>query len=144
MLYGFTTTEAVALSNFVIFLGGATRFAFEFNQNHPIRKAKLVDYGIVIVMLPAVMLGSFIGVQINVIAPSAIILGLLAAILLFISVTTMQKGYSLAREEQQKELVNKMDSEFGNPEENSEELIAVVFKRILFKPQNIFFSFTLE
>ena len=75
MLYGFTTTEAVSLSNFVIFVGCIARYFFEFNQAHPYRKAKLIDYGIVIAMLPAVMIGSFIGVQINVIGNSLSYIG---------------------------------------------------------------------
>lgn len=81
MLYGFTITEAVSLSNFIIFVGCIARYFFEFNQTHPYRKAKLIDYGIVIAMLPAVMIGSFIGVQINIIVPSSLILASLGIIL---------------------------------------------------------------
>jgi len=99
LLYGFRTNVAVAISNSIIFVGGFSRLLFEFNASHPMKKAKLIDYGIVILMLPAVLIGSFIGVQLNVVAPSVLILLLLGTVLVFVSYKTMKKALSLYKKD---------------------------------------------
>lgn len=76
-------------------MGAITKFAMKFNENHPHRKASLIDYGVVIVMLPSVVLGGFIGVQINSIAPDAFTMILLASILLYLSYKSVTKGIQL-------------------------------------------------
>lgn len=81
LLFGFSANVAVALSNTIILIGAVTRFIFEFNNTHPSKKATLIDYGIVILMLPAVMVGSFIGVQLNLISPHIVILVTLGVVL---------------------------------------------------------------
>jgi len=99
-MYGFRTNVAVAISNAIIFVGGITRLIFfEFYAQHPMKKAKIIDYGIAILMLPCVMMGSFIGVQLNVITPSAIILLLLGSILCFVSYRSLMKALELYRKD---------------------------------------------
>ena len=81
-------------------MGAVTRFMMEFNATHPKKKAKLVDYGIVVLMLPCIMLGSFLGVQINVVVPPVLILCMLGFVLLYVSYRSSMKGYSMYKEEQ--------------------------------------------
>jgi uncharacterized membrane protein YfcA len=81
LMYSFNVNVSVALCNTFIFIGSFTRFIFEFNQSHPDKKAKVVDYNISILMLPSVMMGSFIGVQLNMITPQAVIMILLGSVL---------------------------------------------------------------
>lgn len=78
--------QAVALSNFWIFCGGFTRFVVNFNQKNPNKDAKTIDYGIVMVMFPMILLGSLFGVQINVLLPDTVLLIGLSLILFVLSV----------------------------------------------------------
>ena len=52
---------------------------------HPEKDATVIDYGIVIVMMPTVLVGSFIGVIINVLLPSLVLSIVLTLFLLFLS-----------------------------------------------------------
>lgn len=99
MLWGFTPKVGVALSNTIIFIGAVTRFVMDFNSHHPEKKATLIDYGIVILMLPSIMIGSFLGVQFNVVLPQAAVLILLGSILCYVSYKSTQQGLKLLREE---------------------------------------------
>ena len=99
MLFRFTVSQAVALSNTVIFIGAVTRFALDFNEKHPMKKATIIDYGVVVIMMPWIMIGSFIGTQANVAAPSAIILGILLIVMIFISYRSTKQGLKLYHEE---------------------------------------------
>lgn len=73
MLYGFTVSAGVGLSNVSVCVAALTKFIMEFNKSHPHRKARIIDYGIVVLMMPAIMLGSFIGIQLNIVVPQAFI-----------------------------------------------------------------------
>jgi len=73
-LFGFTTKEAIAISGFTIFWCSATRFIFNINQKHPEKKdVVVIDYGLATVMLPTVLMGSLVGVFLNVILPPLIL-----------------------------------------------------------------------
>ena len=63
--FQFDTKSSVALSNFLIGTGALTRFILNYRLKHPEKDAVVVDYDIVMVMLPMVLLGSLIGVSIN-------------------------------------------------------------------------------
>lgn len=95
MMFGFSANVGVALANTIILIGAVTRFFFEFNTQHPSKKATLVDYSIVILMLPAVMVGSFVGAQLNIIMPETLLLFLLGSILIYISVKTTRQAMDL-------------------------------------------------
>lgn len=81
--WGFTTKESIAISSFMQFIGSLVRFFYSINSVHPEKPTTHIDYGIVIVMLPLVILGSFIGVLINIILPP-VILSIMLSILLFV------------------------------------------------------------
>jgi hypothetical protein len=74
IFFVFSTKEAVALSNFCIFAASLTRFIINFNLKHPMKDAKVIDYSIVMVMFPMVLLGSTIGIQISGMLPDGVIL----------------------------------------------------------------------
>jgi hypothetical protein len=86
--------QAVALSNFWIFWGGLTRFVVNFNQKNPNKDTKTIDYGIVMVMFPMILLGSLFGVQINVLLPDTVLLIGLSLILLVLS---LKSGLTLLK-----------------------------------------------
>ena len=84
--FKFTTKGAIALSGFTIFTGSLARFIYAYNMRHPDKDATLIDYGIVIVMMPLVLVGSFIGVLVNIMLPSLILSITLTFILLALTI----------------------------------------------------------
>lgn len=89
--WGFNTKESIALSGSMQFVGSVVRYFYSVNSKHPEKSATHIDYGIVIVMLPLVVLGSFLGVLINIILPP-VILSIMLTVLLII--LTVQAGTS--------------------------------------------------
>lgn len=75
------------------------RFLINFRDKHPYKKATTIDYGIVMVMFPMVLLGSALGVQINVILPDAILLISLTLVLIFLSVESTIESIKIRRKE---------------------------------------------
>ena len=84
-MFTFTTKEAIAISGFTIFTGSVARFIYSWNQRHPDKDATMIDYGIVIVMMPLVLLGSFVGVLLNIILPPIILSSILTVILMLLT-----------------------------------------------------------
>jgi uncharacterized membrane protein YfcA len=73
VFYSFNFKEATAISGFSILICSLVRFVYNFKQMHPEKKAVSIDYGLAIVMLPTVMMGSFIGVIMNAMLPELIL-----------------------------------------------------------------------
>ena len=71
-------------------------------MKHPSKDAKTIDYGIVMVMFPMVLLGSLLGVQINVILPESVLLGGLTLILVFLSFKSTMQLLKIWRKESTK------------------------------------------
>lgn len=84
--WGFDTKQAIAISNMTIFVGALVRYLYTYKQKHPDKKATGIDYGIVIVMMPLVLVGSFTGVLINIMLPSLVLAIILTLLLLGLSV----------------------------------------------------------
>ena len=80
--FEFTTKEAIAISGFTILAGAVARFTMDINKKHPEKDATIVDYGIIIVMMPLVLAGSFIGVLVNLSFPGIILSAVLTLILI--------------------------------------------------------------
>ena len=99
IFFGFSTTGSIALSNFNIFVASITRFVYNFRERHPIKKRVSINYEVVMIMLPVIMLGSLIGVQINSMLPDAVILILLVILLIFIGFKSTKQGISKFRQE---------------------------------------------
>ena len=70
-----------------------------YKQSHPNKKAKSIDYGIVMVMLPMVLLGSIIGVMINTILPELVLLIGLTLLLIFLAVKSIMTSIKIRRKE---------------------------------------------
>ena len=66
----FELKEAIALSGFTIFVCSITRYFITLNVKHPEKKKCVaLDYGLATVMMPIVLMGSFIGVWFNIMLP---------------------------------------------------------------------------
>ena len=90
MFFSFTTKEAIAISGFSIFLCSLARYICTYNDKHPEKDAVIIDYGLASIMLPAVMMGSMVGVLANVMLPSLVLQTSLAFLLIFL---TFQSGF---------------------------------------------------
>ena len=73
--FKFDPKNAIALSNFSIFLSSAMRYLINADQPHPLKKGKglLVDYNMAVIMLPLIISGVSFGVILNMIMPDFII-----------------------------------------------------------------------
>jgi uncharacterized membrane protein YfcA len=83
--WGFTTKEAIALSGATTFVGSVVRFFYSADRKHPEKKATMIDYGVVIVMLPLVIVGSATGVYLNMLLPTVILNMILTGLLVFLT-----------------------------------------------------------
>ena len=98
-LFIFTTKEAIAISGFTIFTGSVARFIYSWHQRHPHKDATMIDYGIVIVMMPLVLVGSYIGVLVNIMLPPILLSAILTVILLLLTAQSFFKGMQIYRKE---------------------------------------------
>jgi uncharacterized membrane protein YfcA len=73
IFFTFDTKNAIAISAFSILLASISRYIYNIKDRHPEKDAVCFDYGIAIVMLPTVMMGSFLGVLLNVVLPTLVI-----------------------------------------------------------------------
>jgi len=59
----------------------------------------MIDYGIVIVMMPLVLVGSFVGVLVNIMMPPLLLSLFLTVILLLLTAQSFSKGLQIYRRE---------------------------------------------
>jgi uncharacterized membrane protein YfcA len=109
-LFTFSPKEAVAMSNFVIFFGCITRYIRNFHNKHPLKDATSIDYGIVTCQLPLVMLGTFVGVQVNELLPETLVFILLFVTLIYLTYKAGVKGYQSFMKDR-KEAAKKRDED---------------------------------
>eukprot|EP01117_Protostelium_nocturnum_P012135 TRINITY_DN4452_c0_g1_i4.p1 TRINITY_DN4452_c0_g1~~TRINITY_DN4452_c0_g1_i4.p1 ORF type:complete len:492 (+),score=124.09 TRINITY_DN4452_c0_g1_i4:775-2250(+) len=96
----FNAHEAVPLSKAMIFGGAVANFALNIRKRMPGRPNQLlVDYNIAAFMTPSILAGTSLGVTLNVMLPSWIILVLLAITLCITTWRMTTKGVQKMREE---------------------------------------------
>lgn len=99
-MFGFSTIQAIALSNFVIFAGALVRyFGFSIFQKHPEKDSTIIDYNICSVMLPLVLFGSFFGTIISSIIPEAVLTMILIVLLVYLTYDSLSKAVGLWKKE---------------------------------------------
>ena len=72
LLLFFHQNQAGAISNAMVFVSSVTRFLCTCKQSHPRKNRTLVDYSIVTVMMPMGLLGTLVGVYLNVTLPEGV------------------------------------------------------------------------
>jgi uncharacterized membrane protein YfcA len=102
VFYSFTFKEATAISGFSILICSIARFIYNISQMHPEKKAVSIDYGLAIVMLPTVMMGSFIGVIMNAMLPELVLQICLTLLLGFLTVQSALKAREIFKKENAK------------------------------------------
>ena len=71
------TKEAIAVQSFAIITNSLARFFQTLRDKHPDKDACIIDYNLATVMMPTLLIGSFIGAFFNVMLPSLILIILL-------------------------------------------------------------------
>ena len=99
MFFGFTTKEAIAISGFSIFLCSLSRYIYTYDDKHPEKDAVIIDYGLASIMLPAVMMGSMVGVLANVMLPSLVLQSSLTLLLIFLTIQSGLKARQIYNKE---------------------------------------------
>ena len=110
-MFSFTTKEAIAISGFTIFTGSVARFIYSWHQRHPDKDSTMIDYGIVIVMMPLVLVGSFVGVLLNIMLPPVLLSTILTIILMLLTVQSYFKGKQIYNRETAQILQRKQSEE---------------------------------
>ena len=77
----FYTHEAIPLSKIVIFFGSLSSFFLNLKLTHPIRNTKALDFNMIILICPNLLMGTVLGVTLNKILPNVIIIFLLTILL---------------------------------------------------------------
>lgn len=93
--WGFGMKEAIAISGFQSLVVATVRYIYSRNSRHPEKNSTHIDYGLVIVMLPLVLVGSFMGVFFNLMLPPVILSLILTVLLVFLTVQSLFQGYRM-------------------------------------------------
>lgn len=100
LLEGFTAHEATGLSQALLAGGAASALIYNMRQRHPSGSKPMIDYNLVLVMGPNLLIGALIGSSLNMAAPSWLIVLLLTAILSQSAWKTLNKAVKTLRAEQ--------------------------------------------
>ena len=118
LIMNFYPHEAIPISKIVIFAGALTSFIQNTKVKRPGRNSKALNYNLVIVNAPNLLIGTVLGVTLNKILPNALILFFLCLLLFFYSYKTFKTFLKLHREESNVEL-HSMSSQFNTISQRS-------------------------
>jgi len=101
IFFKFDAKNAIALSNFSIFLSSGSRYLINMNKAHPLKDGKgvLVDLNLGLIMLPLIISGVSIGVVLNILMPNIIIITFFVIFLVCMGVGVLKKGIALYKKE---------------------------------------------
>lgn len=84
------------MSNSIIFVGAVVRFfGFSVFEHNPDKNATIIDYNLVSIMFPLVLVGSFIGTIIQNILPEALLTIILVFLLLYLTIDSFKKALKM-------------------------------------------------
>ena len=92
LFFKFDTKQAVAISGFTILFCSISRFVFYMNEKHPEKNAVVIDYNLAAIMLPIILMGSMLGVLVNIAIPSIYLNFFLFLALVILLVHSALKG----------------------------------------------------
>lgn len=115
-IFLFSTHEAVALSLTIATVGSATAYLSKARNYRPGSSRSLVDYEVAMLMQPGMLAGVVYGVILNVVFPAWLLLVLLASLLLYMCVTSTQKGLKVFKAETEAAKAPLLQTESGPKE----------------------------
>ncbi|KAJ6255765.1 protein yippee-like [Anaeramoeba flamelloides] len=127
LILGFSTRTAVPVSQFTILGGSISAFAMNFKRRHPIDDRPLIDWNVIMVMIPLVFGGTVMGVFGNIFLPDWVVVTLMFLILIYTGTRTTLKSIRLwdkeKREFQEYKKKQKQLEESGGLDEDGNSLI---------------------
>merc|ERR1719189_1182783 len=100
LILGYPPKFAAALSQATIFGGSIVNLLMNLKKFHPERTHRpLTDFSTLLIFEPMLLVGTIIGVLLNVMFPDILILILLAAVLSYATIRTSRKGVRLWQKE---------------------------------------------
>lgn len=102
----FYAHEAIPISKLMIFVGAVTAFILNLKLKHPSRHGISIDFNIAIIIVPMLLFGTVVGVTLNKISPSFLILLMLTIVLLINTYRTIKKAINIYRKENEENLIN--------------------------------------
>ncbi|KAJ6229875.1 protein yippee-like [Anaeramoeba flamelloides] len=127
LILGFSTRAAVPVSQFTILGGSISVFVMNFKRRHPIDDRPLIDWNVIMVMIPLVFGGTVMGVFGNIFLPDWVIVTIMFLILIYTGTRTTLKGVILwkkeKREFQESKEKPKKPTESSDLEEDGNSLI---------------------
>ena len=85
-------------------------FILNTRLKHPVRKARAIDYNLIIVIAPNLLFGTMLGVTLNKILPNVLIILFLTIVLFYNTYKTTKMGLKEYRQENER-LIKKEESE---------------------------------
>ena len=97
--FKFDAKNAIALSNFSIFLSSMIRYLLNAPKPHPLKSGKglLVDLNLAVIMLPMIISGVSVGVIINIVMPDLVICTFFVVLLSYLGSGVVKKAVNLRR-----------------------------------------------
>merc|ERR1719297_409414 len=93
LILGYPPKYAAALSQATIFGGSIVNLIMNLSKTHPTRAHRpLTDFSTLLIFEPMLLVGTIIGVLLNVMFPDILILILLAMVLSYATTRTLRKG----------------------------------------------------
>eukprot|EP00486_Rosalina_sp_Unknown_P001690 CAMPEP_0201568264 /NCGR_PEP_ID=MMETSP0190_2-20130828/9225_1 /ASSEMBLY_ACC=CAM_ASM_000263 /TAXON_ID=37353 /ORGANISM="Rosalina sp." /LENGTH=415 /DNA_ID=CAMNT_0047989173 /DNA_START=56 /DNA_END=1300 /DNA_ORIENTATION=+ len=100
LVLSFSTKHAAALSQATILGGSIVNLIMNWRTHHPKRPHRpLTDFPTLLVFEPMLLVGTVLGVLLNVIFPAMVILILLIVTLVYATIRTTRKGFKMWNEE---------------------------------------------
>lgn len=99
-MLNFPIKNAAALSQACVACGTVGASFMSICQRHPMDASRpMIDYGLTLVLMPALMLGISVGVLLNIILPAIVIVCILFTILVIVAARTLQQAVWIRRAE---------------------------------------------
>lgn len=91
MILNFYTHEAIPISKIMTFAGSLTSFIFNLHLKHPSRETMGIDYNICKLIIPSLLFGTVIGIILNKMTTSFIILFTMTIVLFYNTYKTFKR-----------------------------------------------------
>ena len=99
LIYDLTAHQAVPLSKITIFGLAIGSYSVLYWKRHPTKDAPLIDYDFALLLVPGILLGTILGVYLNVIFPAFLIGVALSLLVSVTAVRTTRKGLKMLAKE---------------------------------------------
>ena len=104
LVFGLQVHYAIPLSKVMVFGGALTRFVSTVTARHPSANRPIINYEVVLLFQPIILVGTTVGVMLNRILPAILILILLTLLLSATTIRTCRKGRKMWKAESKERL----------------------------------------